>query len=124
MDKLLRKVCIFLIITGLMLSYASFHKRMNQNRRMNYKWLKTYAEYILDSIDTAQYKHYMTCYLDDDKIPELCLLVGGARCNVAVILTQHNGVVNALYCDIHFEYIQGKGRIMWQVLSLDRTLRH
>ena len=52
------------------LKHLDDDKWVDWKRYRHYKWLKTYAEYILYSIDTAQYKHYMTCYKDDEIIRE------------------------------------------------------
>ncbi len=37
MDNLLRKICVFLIVLGLMLSYANWQKQLDRNRRMTAK---------------------------------------------------------------------------------------
>ena len=88
------------------------------------EWVKTYARFILDSLDAATaIENSSLCHIDDDDIPELCLYwiaIGEG----SLILTQHNGVVDAIGFGkgISPEYIERTGLIKVSCHHLDRSL--
>ena len=73
-------------------------------------WIKGYATYINDNVDTSVYKKYSVCYIDDDEIPELCLF-GSCFADGAIILTQNNGKVTQRGCNSSPYYIERSGLI-------------
>ena len=73
-------------------------------------WRHVYFDYIKQNIDTSAYKSYTLCYVDDDKIPEVCL-IGSCYADGVIILSQFNGVVSALKCYRSPQYIERKGLI-------------
>ena len=73
-------------------------------------WIKGYATYINDNVDTSVYKKYSMCYIDDDDTPELCLF-GSCFADGAIILSQNNGKVTQRGCNSFPYYIERSGLI-------------
>ena len=73
-------------------------------------WMETYSKYIHDSIDAQAYKSYTLCYVDNDTIPELCIM-GTSYADGALILSQHKGKCSCLKCHWSPYYIERSGLI-------------
>ena len=73
-------------------------------------WRYVYFDYIKQNIDTSAYKTFTLCYVDNDTIPEVCLM-GSCYADGVIILSQFNGTVTALKCYRSPEYIERKGLI-------------
>ena len=73
-------------------------------------YMSRYEKYIKENIDTSAYFRHNLCYIDDDSIPELCLM---SQCDAegTIILSQHNGKVTQRDCNIYPYYIERSGLI-------------
>lgn len=89
-------------------SDSVFHEQPNLADSQD--WQHVYFDYIKQNIDTSAYKSFTLCYVDDDKIPEVCL-IGSCYADGVIILSQFNGVVSALKCYRSPQYIERKGLI-------------
>ena len=77
---------------------------------VSHDWRYEYFDYIKQNIDTFAYKTFTLCYVDNDTIPEVCL-IGSCYADGAILLSQYNGVVSALECYWSPQYIEKKGLI-------------
>lgn len=89
-------------------SDSVFHKQLDFAKSQD--WRHVYFDYIKQNIDTSAYKTFTLCYLDNDTIPEVCLM-GSCYADGAILLSQYNGVVSALKCYWSPQYIERKGLI-------------
>ncbi len=69
-----------------------------------------YAAYINENIDTSVYQKCSICFIDNDTIPELCL-IGSCFADGAIILSLNNGVVTRRDCNWSPHYIERSGLI-------------
>ena len=89
-------------------SDSVFHEQPNLADSQD--WQHVYFDYIKQNIDTSAYKSFTLCYVDNDTIPEVCLM-GSCYADGAILLSQYNGVVSALECYWSPQYIEKKGLI-------------
>lgn len=73
-------------------------------------WIRVYSKYIIDSIDTSQYREFSICYIDNDSVPEIGLH-GRCFADGAIVLTQQNGVVSSIRTYWSPYYIEKSGLI-------------
>ena len=76
----------------------------------NENYMSRYEKYINENIDTSAYFRHNLCYIDDDSIPEFCLM-GQCYAEGSIILSQHNGKVTRRDCNISPYYIERSGLI-------------
>ena len=76
----------------------------------NGNYMSRYEKYINENIDTFAYSRQNLCYIDDDSIPEFCLM-GQCDAEGTIILSQHNGKVTRRDCNIYPYYIEHSGLI-------------
>ena len=89
-------------------SDSVFHEQPNFANSQD--WQHVYFNYIKQNIDTSAYKTFTLCYVDNDTIPEVCLM-GSCYADGAIILSQFNDTVSALECFWSPQYIERKGLI-------------
>ena len=96
-----------IFILGFFIFYLS---ACNNKPNADADWIKGYATYINDNVDTSIYKKYSVCYIDDDDVPEVCLF-GSCFSDGTVILSQYNGTVIRRDCNISPYYIERCGLV-------------
>ena len=89
-------------------SNSVFHEQPNFADSQD--WQHVYFDYIKQNIDTSAYKIFTLCYVDNDTIPEVCLM-GSCYADGAILLSQYNSTVSALKCYRSPQYIERKGLI-------------
>ena len=77
---------------------------------LNENYMSRYEKYINENIDTYAYSRQNLCYIDNDSIPEFCLM-GQCDAEGTIILSQHNGKVTRRDCNIYPYYIEHSGLI-------------
>lgn len=102
--------CIFILAACNNISNSDTGADTNTDTGTYTDWIKGYATYINDNVDTSVYKKYSLCYIDDDDTPELCLF-GSCFADGAIILSQFNGKVTQRGCNSYPYYIERSGLI-------------